>query len=740
MDIKVRFKAGGSFVGLRPQFSFDSESIYVAWKNQILGYNTKTGALVAEFKGIKDHIVGFGIHYHDSYECITACSTTGEIITWKIVTYFKILNKKIEKTNIRTFHFVPSETDEIRALISYKQKGKILFCLFDLKTEVDQPYNLEIYAGPNSVDICSNKFFAVIQKNILNIVPFDDFSKTHTYRIENSRHFTCIACHSDREIVLTGDQTGRVVVWQKLFTRKPSQAVFHWHTLPVQCLSFSVAGSYFYSGGLESVLVRWQLDNHFEKKFLPRLPSTIAQVAVSPNNTFIAIATNDNAVRIVDSRLDNVSLIQHLVIGDNFQSGIVLDPRTKALVMNGNVGQIQFYSPSDNSLLYNVDIVGQNKISNERNCSIENTQVSKIAMTRDGLWMATVEIRQDPEFSPELRLKFWYFDLEKQNFRLNTSVESPHENHINSILFQPMDNKKEQKCVSVGGDKKFKVWFLTETESVNNKSFIWKCLCIGFYHDLPCKSLSFSNDGSLVAVSFNNVVTTWLPDSCQLKCSLVHPVYEEEIDQVEFGTSNQCHLLVTASKERLSVWNLLTLTMVWTVPAAVSLLIADSVTTNMAIITENKKVFVFTPNSPEPIFSSDKLLQNHKYICAAAFVPSKFSNDVSMKWSQRSPILFINSNRELFCLGSEEEVADTPQIDEFSKSLFSMMIPQSQTNTVHEKEPVQHTYAKDIGQKAIKKVSSFFFVEIVLTLMNFQYFEAPIQTMIPIRIMCNSLL
>lgn len=143
-------------------------------------------------------------------------------------------------------------------------------------------------------------------------------------------------------------------MWQNIFTKTPSKAVFHWHTLPVKCIGFSTTGTYFYSGGDESVLVKWQLDNHLEKKFLPRLPSTIAQIRVSPNNSFVAISTNDNAVRIVDSRLDNVSLIQHLVIGNTLESGIVVDPKSKALVMNGNIGQIQFYSPFDNSLLYNV--------------------------------------------------------------------------------------------------------------------------------------------------------------------------------------------------------------------------------------------------------------------------------------------------------------------------------------------------------------------------------------------------
>ncbi|XP_008190612.1 WD repeat-containing protein 75 [Tribolium castaneum] len=722
MDIQVNFRAGGSFVELPPKFSSDSGNIYVAWKNEILGYSSKTGAQFVQFKGIKDRIVGFGVHYLDSYECVTACSSSGEVITWKVVTYFKLLNKKLGKKNVVTFHIVPSETNELKALISHKEKNIFSFSVFDLMTDTNTSCGLTLGPHLYHVDVAT-EYFAVVQKSSLNVVPFKDALKTYTFCMEKPRQFTCVACHPLNEVILTGDNTGRVLMWQKFLTTKPTKAVFHWHTLPVKCIGFSATGTCFYSGGDESVLVKWQLDNHFEKKFLPRLPSTIAQISVSPNNIFVAISTDDNAVRIVDSRLDNVSLIQHLVIGDSLESGIVVDSKSRALVMNGNVGHIQFYSPCDNSLLYNVDVVGQNKISNERSCNIENTKVSKIAISKNSSWMATIENRKDPEYSSELRLKFWNFDPNIQNYKLNTCVEDPHLNHVNAVSFQPTDNMDELKLVTVGGDKKFKVWYLSETETVNSKSQIWRCLCVGFYHDLDCKSLSFSIDGSLLAVSFNNIVTTWQPDSCNLKCALVHSGHKEEINQIEFGNSNQCHLIVAASNGRLSVWNLLTLTMIWTVPVHVSVLTADTVTTNMAVITKDNRIYVFTPISPEPVFSSDKLLKTYSRISAAVFVPSKYSNDVKLRWYQRSPIFFIDSKRQLHCLGGEIENAETPTVDEISNSLFSMTIPQSKVDKNRSKEPIKHLYQKDPGQKNLKK-----------------YLESPIQTMIPIRIMCGSLL
>jgi len=43
-----------------------------------------------------------------------------------------------------------------------------------------------------------------------------------------------------------------------------------------------------------------------------------------------------------------------LVVGDQFTCGLTYDPVSRSLVMNGNVGCVQFYSPLDQDLLYNV--------------------------------------------------------------------------------------------------------------------------------------------------------------------------------------------------------------------------------------------------------------------------------------------------------------------------------------------------------------------------------------------------
>lgn len=92
-----------------------------------------------------------------------------------------------------------------------------------------------------------------------------------------------------------------------------------------------------------------------------------------------------------------------------------------------------------------------------------------------------------------------------------------------------------------------------------------------------------------MAVAFGSFLTVWLPETCELKSSLVHPLYKEKIKQIQFGYGSQCHFLVAVSQNQLNVWNLLTLSLVWVVPMPVSFLIADPLSTYMAIITVDSR-------------------------------------------------------------------------------------------------------------------------------------------------------
>lgn len=259
--------------------------------------------------------------------------------------------------NVKNFFIVKSDVKDMKALISFKQHQTIYFSLLDINTGINQHYNFSLSCTDfYKMSVSGDRFFTILKKSSIHIARLDNF-KDIAYYSAGKYKLTCIASHHEEDILLTGDSHGRVILWQNLFSKKPTKTIFHWHTLPVNYVTFSDAGTHFFSGADECVLVRWQMDNYLEKKFLPRLASPIQNISVSQNNIYIAIATKDNAIRIVDSRFSQISLIQNLVVGDQFESGIVLDHRTKSLIMNGNVGQVQFYSTHEESLLYHVSCI-----------------------------------------------------------------------------------------------------------------------------------------------------------------------------------------------------------------------------------------------------------------------------------------------------------------------------------------------------------------------------------------------
>ena len=45
----------------------------------------------------------------------------------------------------------------------------------------------------------------------------------------------------------------------------------------------------------------------------------------------------------------------------------------------------------------------------------------------------------------------------------------------------------------------------------------WSCESVGFYRDLPALGADFAEDGSVLAVTFDSVLTLWDPDNNTLR-------------------------------------------------------------------------------------------------------------------------------------------------------------------------------------------------------------------------------
>ncbi|XP_012275072.1 WD repeat-containing protein 75 [Orussus abietinus] len=674
-DLVVKRKGGGSIIDHRPLFSQDGEVLYVVRKQTIRSYSTQTGDFVREFEPLEHKISGISIHPNNT-GTIVGCSETADVVFWNchsgIIAQRFHLDIQNLNAKIKTFHVVHFRTTNgktvYRILVTYFSRARniisVVLCDPQSGKFIKHRY-IQADCDDYHVDCIGNggdNLIAVAYKMDLHILSLGRMLNDTMHK--TMRTFTCIAGHPNEDWVATGDISGRVLVWRGLSENKPIHTTYHWHTLPVKEIAFSSSGGYMYTGGSECVLVKWTLANPQHKSFLPRLPAPIKHLIIAPETQYVAVSTLDNGIVIVDPHRKLTSIIQNFTWGvtmscqDLFPAGLTVDPRTNSLVLNSRTGHVQFYDPHNRTLLYNVNITAQNILSQERNAIIVNTEVMKVTLNHDGTWMATVEQRDDKLSSIEVRLKFWKFDVNRQIFVLNTSVELPHEDGVTALQFQPYTsfNSDNPLVVTTGRDKKFKLWTLVEPTSIHKKLKHWQCHSVGFYRNLLPTDATFSMDGSLLGVGFDSTLTIWVPETCKLKCSLSHRHYTHPITHLEFGRHEACHLVVVGSTEHIAVWNLLTLTLMWGVPLKLSTLTADPNSIYMAAFTADNTLFVFTPRSSMPVYTRKQVLDTDSFVLGACFVSHLQEKGAGKQWLRKSQIFFLDSNQELLSLEPESTV------------------------------------------------------------------------------------
>jgi NET1-associated nuclear protein 1 (U3 small nucleolar RNA-associated protein 17) len=108
-------------------------------------------------------------------------------------------------------------------------------------------------------------------------------------------NFTCVRAHQKLLLVATCDTAGRILIWHD-FTSPTNSAVktlHHWHKMPVNDVVFTAQASCFYSGGSETVLVKWWKDGD-SNDYLTNMGATIKNLSVSPDNKYVATGMSDN--------------------------------------------------------------------------------------------------------------------------------------------------------------------------------------------------------------------------------------------------------------------------------------------------------------------------------------------------------------------------------------------------------------------------------------------------------------
>ncbi|XP_048834341.1 WD repeat-containing protein 75 [Brienomyrus brachyistius] len=670
-EIRV-VRCGGSSITFRKAvFTLDSKFLLCPSGDAIKVFSTSTEECVHVLQGHANLITGIVLNPSNHLQ-VYSCSLDGTVKLWDftdgilIKTYvvgpsiFSILvskkhdgvvflvmpmasNKSREAYQLVALHLPRSPAQEVEA----KEMTAVTCDISPLPKATSFGREGEYIASAKGVQL--SVYFFRKQKEYR-------FFLNATDKKGAKNEFTCVSCHPKDDCIATGHADGKIRLWRNFNQKKEyTYSTEQWHHSAVAALTFSPQGTKLLSGGIESVLVQWHYGTVTKKDFLPRLGGAIEHISVSPDGALYCTSHKDNKVIVIQSNLKVSAIIQGLVKGDAVRTELLIDPRTKALVLNGKPGHLQFYSLHRDKQLYNLDIVQQEYIHES---GLQQYEVVRAALDSSGAWLATVEERAEEDGGVDVSLKLWTYSEAAQSFQLNTTICMPHEGHICSMCF--CDADETTTLVTTGRDGHFKAWVLVDDTDAQGMTSHWSCEFVGGYHHLTPSACCFSADGSLLAVGFREVVTVWLPGTWELLVTFSQP--PGDIRDLCFGRLGcSKFLLGTTTEGVLCCWNLLTCSVEWSTALDVTLLQPDPLSENMAAFSATARstdLFVFKPSEPRPQYSQKSVCLGE--VRRAVFAPRQEalqSSEESAQWLNRSRLYFLTDNMDLmtFSIKSEED-------------------------------------------------------------------------------------
>uniref|UniRef100_A0A8B9K532 WD repeat domain 75 n=1 Tax=Astyanax mexicanus TaxID=7994 RepID=A0A8B9K532_ASTMX len=583
-------------------------------------FSTSTEECVHVLEGHTDQVTGVALNPANHLQ-VYSCSADGTVRLWDF----------IDGILIKTFIF---GYPILSLYVSEKHAGNFQLLALHLPKVPDQEVEAkdmfavlcDISPNPGSTAFGQGGEYIASALGLRLNVYF--FRKQKTYRFSlkatdkkgAKNAFTCVACHPKDDCIATGHEDGKIRLWRNFNQKKEyTYSTQHWHHNAVSSLCFTPEGMHLLSGGVESVLVQWHCEEVNKKDFLPRLGGAISHIAVSSDGQMYCTSHSDNKINIIHCSFKLSAVIQGLVKG-NIWTDLVIDSRTKALVMNGRPGHLQFYSLQQDKQLYSLDIVQQEYIYEE---GLDQFEVMKAVFDVRGNWLATVEERgRDSDL--EFALKLWGFNESAQSLELNTTITAAHQDRITSMCFSP--STETTMLVTAAKDGQFKVWLLGTDSETQKEQASWSCDFVGSYHGLQPTNCCFSSDGSLLAVSFEEVVTVWSSDTWGLLTTLCQP--PGPIRELCFG--------------RLSCSKYLAC-----LHLAVTCFLFDKLL---------EHVFVFRPSEPRPLFTQKAVCEGKVQRCVFAPRAEPLDScDERFQWLNRSRLYYLTEKMELLSFSTQTE-------------------------------------------------------------------------------------
>lgn len=486
---------------------------------------------------------------------------------------------------------------------------------------------------------------------------------------------------SNERTVAVGTSSGVIHLMTESMSR-----LLKWHIDQVKSLCFSHDSKYLMSGGLERVLVFWQLDTE-KQQFLPRLNGDLVEIE-SQNAELINVTLKLDAHNYELLVLSQVDLQSRLLISGprqefasdlnnmkkllksyqknpeqdrlklkyDFTTQFKIHPVSKQLYfINGPDLQVfEFYKNEQASVQKVIDTLQTGKVRSEH--KLQDPVVKEFQFTKCGKWMATVEEHHHGELDNLLSkddltyvLKLWRsVELQGKNNQVHSSWEvvtkivNPHGPNvpIHALISAPQSYFDGVGFLSADNNGGVRLWRPTTNNVDETTSWSLRKMksATGVFSNSV--SLAWSDDASLVFLGFGEgivVIDTASFEEIETpETRVLSNVAGAQIKSLHI-VANQ---LVILSKTSLKAVDLLTMQedalVVRVSPPkhGENLVCVDTERSSVCIATNyynnstsrvESHVSVFTPFSRTPVYTA----HHDEYICG-------------LQWNHDTDFLFID--------------------------------------------------------------------------------------------------
>ncbi|KAL5723660.1 hypothetical protein ACHQM5_007033 [Ranunculus cassubicifolius] len=696
---------GSNLVSHPPSFSNDGKKLLVCTGKTVSIYSTSTGMKVTELEGHKGDVTSVIVVVNSGSKILCycwTCSLDGTICYWDFNA-----PELIRKVDIQKPVFSMVIPNLSSSLVESDKKPSDVFAFISIK-DTTKPDDKKSLLGqirmcnlaksclvgavlaetrrPEIITInASGEYFGIRNKNKVLIWKISAKGPKYDVKkiiLHHTKKFSALAIHPNERILAAGDVTGRILIWRgfgnKTFSEngvtikgratkneeeKPgvrgdddadSCSTWHWHSAGLNLLSFSSDGAYLFSGGKEGALVVWQLETG-KKKFLPRMGSPLLYFTAAQDPSISSVSCSNNRIDLLTmpsmKKIKSISGIElpctSPEISQGFCGGFTFDHSAGAVAVHTESYGIQFYSLFDNREISQVQVCERNYQPVDEVTLV----LTLISLSMDATKLSTVELKLPEDgIGGLVCLKFWDSGSRRGDYTLSTVIYEPHSDAgVSAIAFHP--SRDMAVSTSLGGD--FKVW--VRSKSLEGKSG-WRCHSVGSYNKKPMTAVTFSTDGSVLAVAAETIITLWDPDR-NILIAVIGETLSRIVRLSFVGKSEYLVSVSRGSSPQLSVWSTSTLSLSWSYKLYAEALACNTNHSQFAVLalleeknqTQDKDGVILLFNVDDPIPIATWSVEKAKggaisYVLANPLL----SHDDKVSYDGPPPekLVYINGGRE----------------------------------------------------------------------------------------------